>query len=92
MLSHPDFFMRPCASVCGTIHHEWAKSIVLGVLCRGLGYRHVRPPRLRGFPRFFFPNFMRLRFFYSARSLSLVQHNVIARKLQTLRLCHEQCL
>ena len=30
------FFLRPCASVCGTICHEWAKSIVLGVLCHGL--------------------------------------------------------
>ena len=32
------FFLRPCASVCGTIHHEWAKSIVLGVLCCRLGW------------------------------------------------------
>ena len=31
------FCLRPCVSVCGTTCHDWAKSIVLGVLRHGLG-------------------------------------------------------
>ena len=34
------FFLRPYVSVYGAIRHEWTKSIVLGVLGRGLGLVH----------------------------------------------------